>query len=76
MKKDFPKEIRRARKMLGLTQKKFASKFGVDGTIVSMWEHGRRRAPYKVLSYVLQVNESYRKCPVCGGQGYVKDGEK
>ena len=70
---DFPKQIRNARTMLGITQKKFGQRYGVDGTTVSMWEAGKRKAPYKVLSYVLHVNESYHVCSTCGGIGYAKD---
>ena len=73
MKKDFPKQILKARTILGMTQVKFGARYGVDGTVVSMWEHGRRKAPYEVLSYVLYVNDNYHKCPKCNGTGYVKD---
>ena len=75
-KTDFPKQIRKARLMLGLTQKKFGARYGVDGTTVSMWESGKRKAPYNVLSYTLSVNENYHKCKNCKGKGYVKDGIK
>lgn len=72
-KTDFPKQIRKARTLLGLTQKKFGARYGVDGTTVSMWESGSRKAPYNVLSYVLHVNEHYHTCQTCGGIGYVEE---
>ncbi|KKL65975.1 hypothetical protein LCGC14_2149640 [marine sediment metagenome] len=38
-----PKEIRDLRKQLGLTQKEFAGRLGLDAISISRWERGTQR---------------------------------
>lgn len=69
---NFAKEIKKARTKLDLSQAEFGKIFGVKAPAVSLWEKGDRQAPYKVISYILDVNENIVICPNCEGKGYVR----
>lgn len=49
---DIPSLIKAIRKEEGLTQKEFGKLFGFAESATSMWESGKREAPYKVLEFV------------------------
>jgi len=54
------------------TQKKFGVVFGVGGAAVSLWEAGKREAPYRVIEYCLQDHKQIKKtCPTCNGTGKI-----
>ena len=49
---DIPSLIRFVREKEGMTQKEFAEMFGFKASSPSMWELGKREAPYKILEFV------------------------
>ena len=55
MQKTYPERIALARYILKETQKDFAGRFGLSKSLASLWESGKREAPYKVLLFVEQV---------------------
>lgn len=59
----FPAMIRKERKRLKLTQQQFAEMFGAESaTAVSLWESGKREAPYCVIWYLYkQLHDRHEK---------------
>ena len=49
---DIPSLIRFVREKEGMTQKEFAETFRFKASSPSMWELGKREAPYKILEFV------------------------
>lgn len=57
-------DIARLRKMLGLSQRAFAQRFGLDVTAVHAWEQGRRRpdrAARILLAVIAKEPEAVRR---------------
>lgn len=74
---NLPETIRQTRRLMGETQQEFANRFGVSITAVSLWESGKREAPYQVISFSLEKTSNYEICPTCKGEGVVKkDGKE
>jgi transcriptional regulator with XRE-family HTH domain len=46
-----PERIKAKRKKLQETQAQFAKRFGVNQQAVSLWESGKREAPYTVIEF-------------------------
>jgi len=62
------------REISRLSQKDYGKSFGVSATAVSLWESGKREAPYRVIEVILSSlleNKKYRICPTCKGKGLV-----
>jgi transcriptional regulator with XRE-family HTH domain len=72
MKDDFPTLIREARAKLGMTATEFGKEMGVSVTAVSLWESGKREAPYRVLYRCQDIIKNYQKCDKCKGKGYIR----
>lgn len=72
---NIPLMIKTCRLLLGIDQKEFGLRFGLSGVAVSLWESGKREAPYKVIEYVLAHSDppikEYVICQRCGGKGIV-----
>lgn len=69
---DFPKIIRQARELLDETQERFGERFNRGTPMVSLWESGKRKAPYEVLSFALSVVDKYEICSTCKGKGITR----
>lgn len=72
----FPKIIRQSRELLEETQVQYGARFDKTAPIVSLWEAGKRKAPYEVLSFALTVVDIYEICPTCKGKGIVEKDEQ
>ncbi len=53
----FPQAINRKRHTLRETQLEFGARFGVSNVAVSLWEVGKRQAPYRVLEFCLEESK-------------------
>lgn len=62
--------IRGKRSELDETLEQFGKRFGVTATAVSLWENGKREAPYSVIEFCISV--IYVNCPHCKGTGYLE----
>ena len=74
-KMNIPELIRSIRALYRETQGEFGSRFGVSGAAVSLWESGKREAPYRALVFVLELDRKYPKhqlCSRCNGTGIHK----
>lgn len=69
---NLPEKIKQARKLSGESQAAFSKRFGVSTTAVSLWESGKREAPYEVIEYALGKTSNYEICPTCKGEGVVR----
>lgn len=58
---NFPQEIKNKRLSLNESQLAFGDRFQVSSTAVSLWESGKRQAPYEVLSFVLNGKEEAKE---------------
>ena len=56
-------EIQELRKSMGLTQKQFATYFGLNVRTLQDWECGRSRTPTYLVNLLLRLNkaEGYEK---------------
>lgn len=58
----YPNMIKEARvKHCKQTQKEFGKRFGVTEVAVSLWESGKREAPYSVLEFCEEMTETTGK---------------
>ena len=53
----YPNMIKKARKLMRQTQTEFGERFGAKGVAVSLWESGKREAPYAVLEFCEDVTK-------------------
>jgi transcriptional regulator with XRE-family HTH domain len=51
--KSFPEKLRTCRLMMGLSQRKFSIKFGIDPATIAKWETGRHK-PSKIYCKLLE----------------------
>jgi transcriptional regulator with XRE-family HTH domain len=69
---NIPEKIKQARKLTGESQEVFGERFNVSSTAVSLWESGKREAPYKAIEFVISKTSNYEICPNCKGDGVVR----
>jgi transcriptional regulator with XRE-family HTH domain len=60
--------IKMKRKSLGETQGQFAKRFNTSITAISLWESGKRQAPYNVIEFCFTPVQ-VKICPTCQGKG-------
>ena len=53
----YPEKIKEARRMMKQTQEQFGKRFDVSTVAVSLWENGKREAPYEVLSFCEEITQ-------------------
>ena len=53
----YSEKIKETRRMLRQTQSVFGKRFGVSAVAVSLWESGKREAPYEVLSFCEEITQ-------------------
>ena len=64
--------IKQTRELLGETQTEFGKRFLVNPAAVSLWESGKRHAPYVVIEYCMYKYILTQDCPLCKGTGKVE----
>ena len=52
-----PEEIQELRSQLGLTQKEFAGRLGLDATSISRWERGKQRPKAVHMRRMARLNK-------------------
>lgn len=68
----YPKIIKQAREFLQEGRTTFGNRFDVNAVAVSLWESGKREAPYKVLEFCEKVLDEYKICDKCKGKGFIR----
>jgi len=68
----FGERIQIARGKLCESQSVFGRRFGVTPTAVSLWESGKREAPYQILYFIEDVLKNWKVCEKCKGVGWIK----
>jgi len=53
----YPEKIKEARRMMKQTQAQFGKRFNVSLVAVSLWENGKREAPYEVLYFCEEITQ-------------------
>lgn len=75
-KKTFGERIQIARNKLAESQSVFGRRFGNTATAVSLWESGKREAPYQVLYFIEDVITNWKVCNKCRGVGWLLENKK
>jgi len=70
--KNFGERIQIARNKLSESQSVFGRRFGVTATAVSLWENGKREAPYQILYFIEDVIINWKVCSKCCGVGWLQ----
>lgn len=67
---NIPSLIKQHREFLKINQVEYGKMFGVQGAAVSLWEAGKRKAPYKVIEKIIELPHR-QVCSFCDGTGFI-----